>query len=165
MVRRPVTAVVRLARLPSSHTYSGTLQNTTVFREGSAGSLGGHANPSRALPVRFIAASNLVRQRRWACDSRWRFFDGYELATSLNCAIGGGTLSRFRAQHQLDPRFTSSIRRHNPASQPRKPARKSSIAVLLPRLAAAHGRTPTVSRFSCQKDRLRSMCARRRMTS
>ncbi len=44
----------------------------------SAGSHGGHANPSRALPVRFMAASNLVWQWRWACDSRWRFFDAYD---------------------------------------------------------------------------------------
>ena len=32
--------------------------------------------PVTDLAVQFIAASNLVRQRRWACDSRWRFFDG-----------------------------------------------------------------------------------------
>jgi hypothetical protein len=38
--------------------------------------------PATGLPVRFIAASNLVRQRRWACDSRWRFFDAYVALTA-----------------------------------------------------------------------------------
>ncbi len=31
----------------------------------------------RILPVLFVARRNLARQRRWACNSRWRFFDAY----------------------------------------------------------------------------------------
>jgi hypothetical protein len=77
--------------------YSDACQNTTVIWEESAGSPGDHANPSWALPVRFIAASNLVRQRRWACYSRWYFFDGYLQTSSM---VGRRSPTRDR---QADP--------------------------------------------------------------
>ena len=38
----------------------------------------GRANQPAVLPVLFIARRNLARERRWACDSRWRFIDAYE---------------------------------------------------------------------------------------
>ena len=59
---------------------------------------------------------------------------GTRIINNPNCATAGGRMSRFRAQHQSDPRFPSSIRCRMMASQPPKPARKSSIAVLLSRL-------------------------------
>jgi hypothetical protein len=63
--------------VPSPHACCEMRRKTTVSWDSSAESPGNHANPLPALPILFIARRNLARQRRWACDSRWRFFDAY----------------------------------------------------------------------------------------
>jgi hypothetical protein len=64
----PATPNARIDRYQSDQTYSQarTLQKSTVFWDSSAESPGGHANPPPALPTLFVAASNRVRQRKWA---------------------------------------------------------------------------------------------------
>ena len=58
-------------------------------QSGPAGLVGQRARrPRRALfrrilPVLFIARRNLARERRWACDSRWRFFDAYDNSSGV----------------------------------------------------------------------------------